>query len=75
MIHNDYKPFCENTSERLFKLIEAFDQMAGVPAVLNTSFDENELMVCRLGQGMEYIFNVNMSSLFLSNSFLKRACE
>ena len=31
---------------RYFKLIKAFDDITGVPILLNTSFNENEPVVC-----------------------------
>ncbi len=31
---------------RYFRLIEAFNQRTGVPMILNTSFNENEPIVC-----------------------------
>ena len=35
------------TNSRYWQLIEAFREITGVPMVLNTSFNENEPVVCR----------------------------
>jgi carbamoyltransferase len=36
-----------DTNPRYYRLIEAFGRLTGVPIVLNTSFNENEPVVCR----------------------------
>jgi len=36
-----------DTNPRYYALIEAFRELTGVPTVLNTSFDENEPVVCK----------------------------
>ena len=35
-----------DTNPRYYALIEAFRELTGVPMVLNTSFNENEPVVC-----------------------------
>ena len=36
----------DKNNKKYFKLIEAFYDLTGVPIVLNTSFNENEPVVC-----------------------------
>ena len=40
-----------DTNPRYYALIEAFRELTGVPMVLNTSFNENEPVVCKPGGG------------------------
>jgi len=63
------------TSEanRLFyELIKAFDTLTGVPIVLNTSFNENEPIVCRPEEAVDCFMRTNMDLLVLGSQLIRR---
>ena len=41
------------TNPRYYRLIEAFRDLTGIPMVLNTSFNENEPVVCRPEEALD----------------------
>jgi carbamoyltransferase len=53
-------------------LIEAFFRITGVPMVLNTSFNENEPVVCRLEQALDCFLRTKMDLLVLGNHVVWR---
>ena len=57
---------------RYHALIEAFDRLTGVPMVLNTSFNENEPVVCRPEQALDCFLRTKMDVLVLGNYFVRR---
>ena len=61
----------ENNS-RYYKLIDAFFQQTGVPILLNTSFNENEPIVCEPEQAIDCFLRTNMDMLVLENTILWR---
>lgn len=61
------------TNPRYAKLIDAFYESTGVPMVLNTSFNENEPVVCRPEEGLDCFLRTNMDVLVLGNHFVERA--
>jgi carbamoyltransferase len=54
-------------------VIAAFDQLTGVPMVLNTSFNENEPVVCRPEEALDCFLRTKMDVLVLGNRFITRA--
>jgi carbamoyltransferase len=50
---------------RYAALIEAFRQKSGVPMVLNTSFNENEPVVCRPVEALQCMLRTEMDAVFL----------
>jgi carbamoyltransferase len=54
-------------------LIEAFSRLTGVPMVLNTSFNENEPVVCRPEEALDCFLRTKMDVLVLGNWFVRRA--
>ena len=52
---------------RYHRLIDAFRAETGVPMVLNTSFNENEPVVCRPGEAIECFLRTRMDLLVLGN--------
>jgi carbamoyltransferase len=60
------------TNPRYWGLIEAFRLRTGVPMVLNTSFNENEPMVCRPDEALDCFLRTKMDVLALGNSFIRR---
>jgi carbamoyltransferase len=60
------------TNPRYWHLIEAFRGMTGVPIVLNTSFNENEPVVCRPEEALNCFLRTNMDVLVLGSHFISR---
>lgn len=60
------------TNPRYFALIEAFRDRTGVPMVLNTSFNENEPVVCRPEEALDCFLRTNMDVLVLGDYFVAR---
>ena len=58
---------------RYHALISAFQKQAGVPMVLNTSFNENEPVVCRPEEALDCFLRTKMDVLVLGNFFIRRA--
>ncbi len=50
-----------------WKLIDAFCQQTGVPVVLNTSFNENEPIVCKPEEAIECFMRTKMDALVVGN--------
>jgi carbamoyltransferase len=49
-----------DTNPRYYALIEAFRALAGVPMVLNTSFNENEPLVCKPQEALDCFLRTKM---------------
>ena len=58
---------------RYYRLIEAFRDLTGVPMVLNTSFNENEPVVCKPIEALDCFLRTRMDMLVLGNSVIKRS--
>lgn len=61
-----------DTNPAYYDLIEAFRGLTGVPIVLNTSFNENEPVVCRPEEALDCFLRTKMDVLFLGNWVLVR---
>ncbi len=62
----------EETNPRYWKLIEAFRAETGVPMVLNTSFNENEPVVCRPEEALDCFLRTKMDVLVLGDVMIER---
>jgi carbamoyltransferase len=60
------------TNPLYYQLIEAFSEVTGVPMVLNTSFNENEPVVCEPKEALNCFLRTSMDVLVLGNTFLCR---
>jgi carbamoyltransferase len=60
------------TNHRYHALISAFKDLTGVPMVLNTSFNENEPVVCAPGEALECFLRTNMDVLVLGDVIIAR---
>jgi carbamoyltransferase len=60
------------TNERYYKLIQAFAAETGVPMVLNTSFNENEPVVCKPEEALDCFLRTNMDVLVLGDYLIER---
>jgi carbamoyltransferase len=57
---------------RYYRLIRAFAERTGVPMVLNTSFNENEPIVCTPGQALDCFLRTRMDVLVLGPMVIRR---
>jgi carbamoyltransferase len=55
-----------------WQLIKEFENLTGVPVVLNTSFNENEPIVCTPQEALDCFLRTKMDVLVLGNYFIKR---
>jgi carbamoyltransferase len=60
------------TNPRYYALIRAFSALTGVPMVLNTSFNENEPVVCRPEEALDCFLRTKMDLLVLGNHLVFR---
>jgi carbamoyltransferase len=58
---------------RYWSLIKAFDQLTGVPVVLNTSFNDNEPIVCRPEEALDCFQRTQMDALVLGDFLITRS--
>ena len=57
---------------RYYQLISDFDRLTGVPIVLNTSFNENEPVVCTPTHAIDCFLKTKMDVLYLGNHAVRR---
>jgi carbamoyltransferase len=62
----------QRTNPRYWHLIEAFRELTGVPMVLNTSFNENEPVVCTPEEALDCFLRTNMDLLVLGDVTVSR---
>ncbi|MBK8725001.1 MAG: carbamoyltransferase [Holophagaceae bacterium] len=60
------------TNPRYHRLIEAFETLTGVPMVLNTSFNENEPVVCTPAEALDCFLRTKMDVLVLGDWVVRR---
>ncbi len=65
----------QDTNPRYYKLIKAFDKITGVPVVLNTSFNENEPVVCQPKEALDCFLRTKMDLLVMGNWMVRRSTE
>ena len=58
---------------RYWSLINAFEQLTGVPLVLNTSFNDNEPIVCRPEEALDCFQRTQMDALVLGDFLITRS--
>jgi carbamoyltransferase len=57
---------------RYYQLISDFNDLTGVPVVLNTSFNENEPIVCTPRHAIDCFLKTRMDALYLGNQVVRR---
>jgi len=57
---------------RYYALISEFEKQTGVPVVLNTSFNDNEPIVCRPEEALDCYLRTQMDALVLGNFLITR---
>lgn len=60
-------------NERYYQLISDFRELTGVPIVLNTSFNENEPIVCTPRHAIDCFMKTRMDVLYLQNYAVRRS--
>lgn len=60
-------------NERYYQLISDFNELTGVPIVLNTSFNENEPIVCTPRHAIDCFLKTRMDVLYIGNYALRRS--
>ena len=61
------------TNPLYHKLISKYAQMTGVPMVLNTSFNENEPVVCTPGEALDCFLRTKMDLLVMGDWIVSRS--
>jgi len=59
-------------NQRYYQLISDFAELTGVPVVLNTSFNENEPVVCTPQEAIDCFLKTRMDALYLGNYAVRR---
>lgn len=62
----------ESQNRRYYRLIKAFEEITGVPMLLNTSFNENEPVVCKPSEALDCFLRTKMDVLVLGDYFVER---
>jgi carbamoyltransferase len=62
----------ERTNPLYYSLIDSFRDVTGVPMVLNTSFNENEPVVCEPRQALDCFLRTSMDMLVMGHAVLYR---
>lgn len=60
------------TNSRYHCLIESFQALTGIPMVLNTSFNENEPVVCTPKEALDCFLRTKMDALVISDILISR---
>ncbi|MGA8399073.1 MAG: carbamoyltransferase C-terminal domain-containing protein, partial [Stellaceae bacterium] len=61
-----------DANPRYYRLIECFRAITGVPMVLNTSFNENEPVVCTPAEALDCFLRTGMDMLVLGDTVVSR---
>ena len=61
-----------SVNPRYYQLIEDLYKLTGVPVVLNTSFNENEPIVCTPRHAIDCFMKTRMDVLYLGNHVVRR---
>ncbi len=61
-----------DTNPLYYRLIQEFQKLTGVPILLNTSFNENEPVVCHPREALECFLRTKMDILVLGNWMVRR---
>ena len=62
----------EKANSRYYKLISLFNDLTGVPILLNTSFNENEPVVCKPEEALDCFLRTQMDVVVLNNYLIRR---
>jgi len=59
-------------NDRYYQLISDFNELTGVPVLLNTSFNENEPIVCTPDHAIDCFLKTRMDALYIGNQAVRR---
>ena len=62
----------EKTNPRYHALIKQFCSITGIPILLNTSFNENEPVVCLPDEALDCFLRTKMDVVVLNDYFIRR---
>lgn len=62
----------EEGNPLFYKLIKAFDNLTGIPLLLNTSFNENEPIVCTPFEAIDCFLRTKMDALVISKFIITK---
>lgn len=62
----------EASNLKFFKLIQSFNKITNVPILLNTSFNENEPIVCNPNEALDCFLRTDMDVIVMENFFISR---
>lgn len=62
----------KTTNPRFYNLIKRFKDLTGIPMVLNTSFNENEPVVCKPEEALETFLRTKIDLLIVENWIVQR---
>ena len=61
-----------DTNSLYWQLLKEFENLTGMPVVLNTSFNENEPIVCKPEEGIECFLRTKMDTLVIGNYLVRK---
>ena len=61
-----------DVNERYYDLIKAFGEQSGTPVILNTSFNDNEPIVCNPDEAINCFERTHMDAIVLGNFLIKK---
>jgi carbamoyltransferase len=64
---------CRRTNPLYWRLIRAFSELTGIPMILNTSFNENEPVVCKPEEALDCFLRTQMDVLVLGDVTISRS--
>ena len=62
----------KKTNPKYYELIKEFKNLTGIPMLLNTSFNENEPVVCKPEEALDTFLRTKMDLLVLENFIINR---
>jgi carbamoyltransferase len=65
----------QDENPRYWKLIKEFENLTGVPVLLNTSFNENEPVVCKPEEAIDCFLRTKMDVLSIGNYLVEKKRE
>jgi carbamoyltransferase len=72
MVLADCRRFTKKPIPRYYRLIEHFRDLTGIPLVRNTSFSENEPVICYPEEALDCFLRTQMDILVLRNFWIAR---
>jgi carbamoyltransferase len=63
------------TNSKYYRLIDSFRALTNVPMVLNTSFNENEPVVCSPKEALDCFLRTKMDRLVIGNTVISRSAN